>query len=113
MVHVEYRFNLNCYHVYVVRQHGGDMVSYLSFTPEGKMSWSPPEDGTFERPYNLTPTYIIPEHIAPDLLKGLTHVGVVNPPLTKIEGLYEAQSKHLTDLQHILGRLVLDPKETV
>lgn len=48
------------------------------------------------------PSLYIPRDVLPQLLAALTEQGIKMPSEHKVAGLYEAQSKHLDDLRHLL-----------
>lgn len=55
-------------------------------------------------PASVKPTFILREEHAHELIEALQEKGVQPKQLTKIEGQYDAQGKHLSDLQAILKK---------
>lgn len=56
------------------------------------------------QPENSKPTYHIKDLVARELVTQLTKLGVKPVEQSKVEGQYEAQSKHLADLQRLVFR---------
>jgi hypothetical protein len=83
---------------------------YLYREVEGIGSYFQQPDGTeilikhSQMISGIKPTFLIDRDTAPRLVEALQKVGVQPKELTKIEGQYEAQGKHLTDLQSILRK---------
>src|SRR4051812_16605192 len=102
MIHVEYRFQLMSYDVYVYREITPDTVSYLAISPEGIQNWSVPEERWLMHSEVVRPTYRIREDVARELVTQLTKLGVRPVDQSKIEGQYEAQSKHLADMRKLV-----------
>jgi hypothetical protein len=52
----------------------------------------------------MKPTFFIRSSVATELIEALQKAGVQPKQLSKIEGQYEAQGKHLADMQAILRK---------
>lgn len=83
------------YAVYVYREINGIRYVQQANGPEFEVQRHSPNP-------NLKPTFLLDEEIATDLIEALQREGVQPKQLTLIEGQYDAQGKHLADLQNIL-----------
>lgn len=53
-------------------------------------------------PDELRPTFKLDYHTAQQLMAAMQHIGVRPVEVSKVEGILEAQTKHLDDLRNIL-----------
>lgn len=98
-VHVEQVFHTRSVKVYVFQNL--DEAKFAVLSVNGDLhTWT-----SYDR-YVLNdavkPTYHFEHDVARELVTALTKEGYKPADLGKVEGLYEAQSKHLTDLQRIV-----------
>lgn len=76
---------------------GGD-YDLAHFNEKGKLVFKHIEAGLITR----NPTMRLTPAIASEIVRALQEVGVKNSDESKIQGLYEAQSKHLLDMRRIV-----------
>lgn len=98
-VHVEEVFHTRSVKVYVFQDIDEDRFSVLSVNGD-LHTWTAYDRGIFHE--GIKPTYHLEHKVVLELVTALTKEGYKPADLGKVEGLYEAQSKHLTDLQRIV-----------
>ncbi len=99
-VHIVHRFYANTDDVFVIQSVDEERFRVLHYD-NGIAVWSEPIVSHLSYP-DLKPTYIMPRDVGRLLLEELTANGVKTPEQSKVQGLYEAQSKHLLDLQKLV-----------
>lgn len=95
MIHIEHQFMMGRYAVFVYYKRDGKR--FLRNADGSVTAYDSMGIGAV-----VPPTFTIPEGDAKDLIKALTEAGVRPVEISKVEGQYEAQGKHLADLQNII-----------
>lgn len=88
------------YDVWFVDRRNGNKPQVASINPDGYMVWTEINIGD-NRPH---PTLTIDEDCVLELIAAFTERGVKPPEAGKINGLLEAQSRHLEDMRKIVGK---------
>jgi hypothetical protein len=102
-VHIVEQFALHNYKVYVYQLLNENDIVVLKIGEDGLRSWVKYSQHIAEIP----PTYEIDGRFARLIVDALIKERGVRPAeISKVEGLYEAQGKHLKDMQDIAFRLL-------
>jgi hypothetical protein len=100
-VHAERSFNRFGIDIWILQRDSQGKVSHIGKIEEdGSMMFYPHAIGAL-RP---SPTFNISDGQAIDLISALTEVGTKTPDAGKVNGLYEAQSRHLEDMRAIVAK---------
>lgn len=101
-VYITENFGRAEWQVYVYRDVSDKYYEVLHISPEGYKQWIQCERNVVTDPYHVKPTYLIDINVARLMMKEFTYHGVQMPDQSKVEGMYEAQTQHLRDLQKVL-----------
>jgi hypothetical protein len=88
--------------VFVYRDVSDAYYEVLQIMPGGAKTWVRQDRNVMSSARVVNPTYLIDRNVARHLIVALAEHGVKVPDQSKVEGLYEAQTKHLVDLQKVL-----------
>lgn len=101
-VRVQYAWHRMAYEIMLVRRLNNKATEYLQLQQSQPVSVVTVMDGEWNE--SLLPTLRIDEFTACNLVTALQTVGVKPKDATKLEGVLEAQTLHLSDLQKVLRK---------